>query len=338
MGEGIANAGGPAPQRFDPGELALVLRLYELGEVRSVRELRGGGAGSPKALVECARGRFVLKRRAPGRDNPFRVAFSHEVMLRLRGSGYPAPMLIGTRDENNSLAQAEGRVYELFAFVEGAPFARTPGESLDAGRRLAQLHALLAGFEPRFGGPPARRDPGVILREGLARLGDPVGAARLHELVGEADRRLGASDSPLGLIHGDWHPGNMLFRGDAVAGVFDFDGVHPGPMVADLAQGVAQFSIVRGAGGPAAWGAEPDLPTLGRFWQGYQEAGGPVRLGAGAAGPLIARSLAVEWAQSAAAGLLGAQGPAMEMLGAVLRKAAWALEHAGEIERAARSG
>ncbi|MEZ6318317.1 MAG: phosphotransferase [Phycisphaerales bacterium] len=299
----------------------------------------GGGAGSPKALVECARGRFVLKRRAPGRDNPFRVAFSHEVMLHLRARGYPAPILIGTRDENNSLAQVEGRVYELFVYVEGAPFARTAGEALDAGRQLAALHVALAPFAPRFGGPPAQRPAPTIVREGIAKLGDPPAAGRLDEIVANAERRLeelGALDGPHGLLHGDWHPGNLLFRDDRVAGVFDFDGVHPGALVADLAQGVTQFSMLRRD--PGADTDEPDLPTLGRFWQGYREGGGPADPGPDAAGALVARSLAVEWAQSAAAGVLGPMPRVFDLLEMVVRKARWALEHADAIARAARAG
>ena len=342
MDEGAsAVAGGSTPQRFDPAELGAVLRLYELGEVRSVRELIGGGAGSPKALVECARGKFVLKRRAPGRDNPFRVAFSHEVMLHLRAHGFPAPVLIGTRTENNSLAQVEGRVYELFVFVEGTPFARTPAQALDAGRKLGELHALLGAFTPRFGGPPAQRDPTTVVREGVAKLGEPPAARRLGELIERSEQRLAtldALDGPTGLLHGDWHPGNLLFHDDGVAGVFDFDGVHPGPLAADLAQALAQFSMVRETGGPDAWADEPDLPMLGCVWRGYHDAGGPLLLPPDAAGPLIARSLAVEWAQSAAAGLLGAPPQAIAMLDAVCRKGVWALNHAAEIAAVARAG
>src|SRR5690606_20598943 len=142
---------------------------------------------------ECARGRFVLKRRAPGRDNPFRVAMAHEAMLRLRAAGFCAPALIGTRGENHSLLQLDGRVYELFVFVEAEPFARTPQQARSMGRCLRRMHDLLAGFRPRFADPPVAGPAAATVRRGVLSAGGGGAGQRLEALCERAQADLEAS-------------------------------------------------------------------------------------------------------------------------------------------------
>lgn len=323
----------PPAARFAPGELGEVLRHYELGELRSVRELLGGDSGSPKAMVECARGRFVLKRRAPGRDNPFRVGMCHEVMLHLRARGFAVPALIGTRGENNSLLQLDGRVYELFTFVEGEAYARTPGQARAVGCGLARLHALLRGFSPRLADPPPVGQAMAIVRRGVQAAGNPPEGTRLEALCERAEVILGSLDrGDTALLHGDFHPGNLLFRGEGLAAVFDFEGLRRGPLVVDLAQAMVQSAMVRAEGGPGAWPAETDLRLARALWEGYVEGGD--RPGPDGLAPHMAVSLGVEWADGVAGGVLGAPGSGGELLGAVVRKMEWLLDHAGEVRAA----
>ncbi|GJM19017.1 MAG: hypothetical protein DHS20C14_12300 [Phycisphaeraceae bacterium] len=334
-----AAAPSTAPRLFMPEEVAEVLAHYELGTVTGVRELIGGGAGSPKALVECARGRFVLKRRAPGRDNPFRVAFCHEVILHLRAHGYPAPELVGTRAENNSLVQLDGRVYELFVFVDARPFARHPAQARSAGHRLSELHARLAGFTPRHPEPPARPDPLATIRRAVDALGTPYGGVALASVftrASDALRAPGDPPGPAGLVHGDWHPGNLLFAGDDVHTVFDFDGVHRAPLADDLAQGLVQFSIVRSGDGPEDWPAEPDAELARALWDGYAAGPSAPRISPESAPFRMARSLAAEWGEGVVGGVLGGPETATRILGAAQRKAAWLVEHADTFAAALR--
>ena len=74
---------------------------------------------------------------------------------------------------------------------------------------------------------------------------------------------------PQHVNHGDWHPGNLLFQGDQVAAVLDFDTIQIVPAVADLANGLLQFSLVASDPRPSHWPAHCDHRRLLHFWNGY---------------------------------------------------------------------
>jgi Ser/Thr protein kinase RdoA (MazF antagonist) len=73
------------------------------------------------------------------------------------------------------------------------------------------------------------------------------------------------------VVHGDWHPGNMLFSAHKFAAVLDFDAVKVAPPVTDLANGMLQFSIVGSKSDPADWPDYFDEAKLLQFLNGYRE-------------------------------------------------------------------
>ena len=320
---------GDTPSTFSLGELAGVCASYELGEIRAVYAFPRGSRRSPKALLETSRGRFVLKRRARGRDDPYRVALAHRTILRLASSGFPAPRLVGTRRDNNSMVQMNGRVYEVFEFVEGDRFDRTPSGSREGGACLASLHAILAPLAPETGlrGETYHDSPGVRARLDTLRTrgrGEHDAAGTLRTLYDRAAAsvRLSARRQ---LVHADWHPGNIIFRGSHVACVLDFDALRPAHPAIDLANGMLQFSMTRVALDPDRWPDPPDLPRFDAFLAGYLGAGGPpAELGVlESLVPLMIEALIAEVAVPIAdtGGFAGRPGLPFLLMG--VRKASW---------------
>src|SRR5207244_10703854 len=103
--------------------------------------------------IKGQHGEYLLKRRAPGYEDPYRVAFAHELQLHLQSRGYPVAGLIGTRGENNSMLQLHGRVYEMFNFIHGARYDKTPAQAELSGAALAHLHQHVRGHVPSFEAP-----------------------------------------------------------------------------------------------------------------------------------------------------------------------------------------
>ena len=62
---------------------------------------------------------------------------------------------------------------------------------------------------------------------------------------------LGLPDWPMQIVHSDWHPGNMLFRGAEVVAVIDYDSARLQQRVTDIANGALQLSILGGGDDPA---------------------------------------------------------------------------------------
>lgn len=279
--------------KITAGELVLVCSRYDLGAIRSLRRFRGGSRQSPKVLIESDRGWFLLKRRGEkpptGAEGLERAELAHRVQFYLGERGYPVAGLVRTRGvaerEGPSLLDLNGSAYEMFRFVRGVRFDRSPAQAREAGRRLCELHALLVEFTAVDQSAPATNTPALsyhnhpaaerTILELPARLASlpRAGASLLtiqtrpfcerlaaaYRFAAERAERLGVSRRPAQLIHGDWHPGNLLYSiedpRDIVA-VLDFDSLRLGPAILDVANGAFQFAVSRRAGT-----GEPDSPA-----------------------------------------------------------------------------
>src|SRR6201986_4432322 len=90
-------------ETFSPEELAIVMSHFDIGVIDSIVDFPRGSRKAPKLLIVSEQGKFLLKRRARGKDDPFKVAFTHALQLHLASKQFPLPHLIGTRKENNSM-------------------------------------------------------------------------------------------------------------------------------------------------------------------------------------------------------------------------------------------
>jgi Ser/Thr protein kinase RdoA (MazF antagonist) len=131
----------------------------------------------------------------------------------------------------------------LFHRLPGAPRPASPGEERARGRLLAELHAAAAatGITDQRGG---FRDPAEVVGDpDLARLlrwyetahpeeGRVLRAAR--DAAAEWFDRHPGPDAPRSVIHGDFAPWNLLFDGDRLTGVLDFEITHHALQVADF--------------------------------------------------------------------------------------------------------
>jgi Ser/Thr protein kinase RdoA (MazF antagonist) len=96
---------------------------------------------------------------------------------------------------------------------------------------------------------------------------------RLRAIYREAAQRveeLGFSQWPRQTVHGDWHPGNMLFNGSRVSAVIDYDTARTCPRIIDIANGVLQFSITMHGHDPDQWPTSLDEGRFKRFCRGYE--------------------------------------------------------------------
>lgn len=329
------------PEQFAPKELSQVCAKWELGEITSIREFRRGSPQSPKVIIEAARGKFLLKRRSPRTSDPFRVAFVHGIQLFLHAHAFPTPGIIGTRGDNNSILQHHGMVYELFRFVEGEPLSGHRDEVVSAGATLTWLHRLIAEHRPAYDAGAHEGRVGVNIDAALAAICEQNPACR--EFVGRIRRPASEaahaldhstlSTRPTRINHGDWHPGNLIFRNHGVVAVLDFDSARYAPPLVELANGLLQFSMTRVGPNPARWPYEPDEVRLGLFWRSYLKTGAPwIESGDAALVPWLMIELLVAEAVRpiVETGRFG-HIDAVTCLRMVERKCAWLRENAGSL-------
>ena len=269
---------------FSSEELVRVLSHYDVGVIHQIKSLSGGNLRAPKMVVVSEQGKFLLKRRPRGKDDLFRVAFAHAVQSHLAANAFPVTSLITTRSDSNTILQLNSHIYEFFKFVSGSRYDGSPESTTDAGRQLANFHRHLADFAHDFKPLQASFHDSSTVRAHLRTIGSdrtarPSGksqaaAEALTVLYNESSiqaNQLGFDSWPKQVIHGDWHPGNMLFSNGKVAVVLDFDSIRVAPPLVDLANGMLQFSIVGGRPNPADWPDYFDQDKLLLFLQGYKE-------------------------------------------------------------------
>ena len=274
-------------EKFSADELAIVLSHYDIGVIDTIKEFPRGSRKAPKLLIRSEKGEYLLKRRARGKDDPFKVAFCHALQLYLAEKQFPLPHLIGTRRENNSMLQMFNTIYELFEYIRGTGYDNSLEATGDSARILALYHKLLRDYTPEYEPPTGSYHNSRQINTSLDQIPDVVGKTSVASgetaVVGStlevlrsayveaADHvnKLGLADWPLQIVHCDWHPGNMLFRNQKVVAVIDYDSARLQQRIIDLANGVLQFSIIGGGDDPSTWPDHVDETRFNRFIRGY---------------------------------------------------------------------
>jgi Ser/Thr protein kinase RdoA (MazF antagonist) len=279
------NTGG-----FENGELARVLDQYDLGAVTECVPLRRGDVRVAKLIIRSEKGRFIIKKRPLGHDDPYQIALAHDIQLYLTRQGFLLPRLIGTRYSNSTMHRTDTAIYEILNYVEGEPYDGSRLATISAGRWLCRFHEFLADYRPAYEVPRLNFHNNTGLRKDIQRLpaftnGSHISAQErdalsrimgtlltaYNEAAQEAKEAGHDAAAPV-ICHGDWHPGNMIFREGQVIAVLDYGSVRLMPALNDAAIGCLQFSLVAGRKKPGDWPDHFDMDRIGWFLSGYQPA------------------------------------------------------------------
>ncbi len=154
------------------------------------------------------------------------VEFEAAVICFLEAAGYPAARLLLSVD-GSSHVRIRGRQAMVFAFVAGEELAREAvgvEHVRRVGEQMGRLHALAPGFAASRPNPygPERVGPWLDELEPDGGGDDAVRDAlpMLHDEL-ELSRPL--PPAPRGLVHGDLFVDNVLWTGDEVSAVLDWE-------------------------------------------------------------------------------------------------------------------
>jgi Ser/Thr protein kinase RdoA (MazF antagonist) len=345
---------------FSSEELVRVLSHYDIGIVHRVKPLTAGNRRAPKVIVTADKGVFLLKRRPRGRDDLQRVGFAHVVQQHLARRSFPVTSLLATADERTTALSLENHIYEFFQFVAGSRYDGSAQDTREAGRQLAAFHKHLADLGgPDEPSPWCFHDSALVRRhlkliggaragpEGRGAGGDTAAplasgaSARLKPVAQELLLRYDKSSARVNelrfhswkrqVVHGDWHPGNLLFSDHRIVAVLDFDSVRVAPPATDLANGMLQFSIVADRPNPANWPAHFDRDRIFQFLDGYREV---IKLSQrkryGLVDLMIESMIAEAVLPVAATGFFGHHA-GLDFLRMILRKTKWLRRHRHEL-------
>lgn len=280
---------------FERDELVRVMSHYDIGIIDALDDYYRGSRRAPKLIIRTPDARYLLKRRAKGREDHNKVAFCHEIQRELAAKQFPLPHLIETRGSGNGSggggSAAAGRstmlvldnnVYELFEYIPGDSYSQSLESTFEAGRVLALYHKLLEDFTTAYDPPRGSYHGAEAVEKGFDRIlrhfagrKEIAGVCRFlldsYRHARDSADDAGLGDWPDQIVHGDWHPGNMLFRQKRVVAVIDYDSARALPRVVDSANGALQFSILGGGEDVSKWPDYLDETRFKRFLRGYDE-------------------------------------------------------------------
>ncbi len=234
---------------------------YELGQAVELAPITEGVENTNYRL-ETDRGRFVLTL-FEGRTDEASLPFCLGLTAHLADRGFPAPRPVADR-AGGWLGRLNGRAAAVIEWKTGAWLRQpSPADQAAAGAVLARLHQAAEGYAGRRANPVG---PAAWRRLAERCAGAAKGEDRLLlDRVEAALARLGdpfADELPVGAIHADYFPDNVLFEDGAVSGVIDFYFGCTGALVYDLAIALS------------AWGFDADgrvMPdALAAFQRGYE--------------------------------------------------------------------
>ena len=202
-------------------ELAGLLADFDLGAALSLKGVAEGVENS-NFLLETEAGRYFLtvyERRVRAGDLPFFL----ELLRWIAGRGFPSATPIAARD-GQVLKTVRGRPCAIVTFLSGLSVRRpSVAHCREAGTGLAQLHLAAEGF-PRARANDLGQAAWAPLFAGLTSAAEDLKPGLAKTISSDLERLATRwpADLPRGVIHADYFPDNVFFKGGRFAGAIDF--------------------------------------------------------------------------------------------------------------------
>ncbi len=240
------------------------------------------GQSNPTYLIEAPSGRYVLRRKPPGKllKSAHMIEREFRVLRALEGSGFPAPRALALCEDDGVIGTTfyvmtyvEGRIFWDPALPELAREDRSPVyDAMNEG--LARLH----GIDVAAAGLSDFGKPGSYFARQLRRWSEQYRSSEtiriddMDRLIDWLGERVPVDDGRIALVHGDWRIDNMIFdaRAPRLAAVLDWELSTLGHPFADLAYQCMYWRMpnaLRGLGGIDR--AAQGIPTEAEFVAAY---------------------------------------------------------------------
>ena len=244
-----------ATRQISEYRLKAVLSQYPFEKLISIQAIESSKRNDNFTVEDSTGCRYVL-RRFRRNNQEARVRFQLAFQQHLLDSGFPTPRIVKTV-ANDMLVPVDNHYWAVFEFIEGNEFNQSIEQIAEAALRLAQFHNVVDSFVQQevvvgFNRMPdwwARGDDEVSeLRKFFAGIDIEKELDCIKECVTQLTREWPAERNKSlrqTWEHGDYHGRNMVFVGNEMRALFDFDVVHRGPRVEDIGRALFMFGRKR---------------------------------------------------------------------------------------------
>ncbi|HNR30029.1 MAG TPA: phosphotransferase [Candidatus Hydrogenedentes bacterium] len=234
----------------------VIRRYYDVGAVQLPQPLEAAHQRRHrKMVVQTDAGRFLVKtyKRDPVVLDALR--FQHRLSDHLNANGLPVAVIKRARD-GKGIVELDTWAMELQQFIEGGSMPLTAHTLVASARALGEFHRVCrdvpcpprdaqmwrfsdvprAAFQELFKKACAETDEQRIVPHCNAI------ALFLHNAA-DALSTEKRSTFETGLIHGDWHGGNLMFRGEQLVAIVDLEFAGDGCFLEDIAYGMSNLCL-----------------------------------------------------------------------------------------------
>jgi Ser/Thr protein kinase RdoA (MazF antagonist) len=250
--------GGSMAEEQSAGEMiAEVIRdHYDLGEISIPQRLLAAHQRRHRKLViSTGVGQFLVKTYKRKLEVLDLLRFQHRLSDHLSESGLPVARIQAAKS-GKRIVEIDNWALELQQFIEGDSMKVSSKTLAVSARALGKFHNVCRDFPRpdrdarlwRFSEVP-REIFGKLFE--LAREEGDSQALNLHcnsiaLFLQDAAKTLHWEARSLfetGLIHGDWHIGNLIFQGNTLAGIVDLEFAGDGCYLEDLAYALSNLCV-----------------------------------------------------------------------------------------------
>lgn len=234
----------------------VIRRHYDVGEVQLPQPLEAAHQRRHRKLVvDTDAGRFLAKTYKCDPVVLDSLRFQHRLSDHLTANGLPVAVIKRARD-GKGIVEMEDWAMELQQFIEGGSMPLTARTLITSARALGEFHRVCrdvpcpprdarmwrfsdvprAAFQELFQKACAETEEQHIVPYCNAI------ALFLHNAADtlSIERR---SEFETGLIHGDWHGGNLMFQGERLAAIIDLEFAGDGCYLEDIAYGMSNLCL-----------------------------------------------------------------------------------------------
>mgnify|MGYP000859418477 CR=1 FL=1 len=253
-----ANAGNPVGPRRNPDEVVaqVVREYYDLGEVGMPVPVPGAHQRRHrKLIIEASAGRFLVKTYKRDLRELDALRFQHRLSDHLHEHDLPVARIIRAKD-GKGIVELKDWALEVQSFVEGEPMRVTRHTLIVASKAQGRFHDVCRDFPRpqrearmwRFSEVP-RENFGRLFEKARAEADTPELTEQCNTIalfLRDAAKTLdwdARGEFETGLIHGDWHGGNLFFHNDELVGILDLEFAGEGCFLEDLAYAISNLCI-----------------------------------------------------------------------------------------------
>lgn len=227
-------------------DAARIADEFALGDVVSFSGIRNGSVNT-HYLLETKKGRFFLK--IDEIKSELEVKQELELLLYLKRQGCPCPQPLKSK-KGKHYHEFHGKYLSISRYFDGTELALESLTSahLEAmGHGLANLHLIGKGYKKGIDNRFGFTKIVAIYRDVRKQL-----PSHLKNIIRVLDDEIVYLENyldnnlPKGIIHGDFFPDNVKFRGARVVGILDFEAACRGKLIYDLATAVNALCYLDG--------------------------------------------------------------------------------------------